>query len=38
VFPYLLRNLAIERANHVWALDITYIVGPAICISGTHQH
>ncbi len=25
VFPYLLRNLAIERANHVWALDITYI-------------
>jgi putative transposase len=25
VFPYLLRSLAIERANHVWALDITYI-------------
>ncbi len=25
VFPYLLRGLAIERANHVWALDITYI-------------
>jgi putative transposase len=25
VFPYLLRNLAIDRANHVWALDITYI-------------
>jgi putative transposase len=25
VFPYLLRGLAIERANAVWALDITYI-------------
>jgi putative transposase len=25
VFPYLLRGLAIERANRVWALDITYI-------------
>ena len=25
VFPYLLRGLAIERANQVWALDITYI-------------
>jgi putative transposase len=25
VFPYLLRELAIERANQVWALDITYI-------------
>ncbi len=25
VFPYLLRGLAIERANHVWATDITYI-------------
>lgn len=25
IYPYLLRNLAIERANHVWALDITYI-------------
>jgi len=25
VFPYLLRNLAICRANHVWAADITYI-------------
>jgi putative transposase len=25
VFPYLLRSLAIKRANHVWALDITYI-------------
>lgn len=25
VFAYLLRDLAIERANQVWALDITYI-------------
>ena len=25
VFPYLLRQLKIERANQVWAMDITYI-------------
>jgi len=25
VFPYLLRGLAIERANQVWAMDITYV-------------
>jgi putative transposase len=25
VFPYLLRDLAIERPNHVWASDITYV-------------
>ena len=25
VYPYLLRGLAIERANHVWCADITYI-------------
>lgn len=25
VYPYLLRDLAIERANQVWAMDITYI-------------
>lgn len=25
IYPYLLRNLAIERPNHVWALDITYL-------------
>jgi putative transposase len=25
VYPYLLRGLSIERANQVWAMDITYI-------------
>ena len=25
IYPYLLRNVAIERANHVWAADITYV-------------
>jgi len=25
IYPYLLRNLAITRANQVWALDTTYI-------------
>ena len=25
IYPYLLRNVAIEQSNHVWALDITYI-------------
>lgn len=25
VYPYLLRALAIERANHVWSMDITYL-------------
>ncbi len=25
VYPYLLRSLAIEQANHVWCADITYI-------------
>jgi putative transposase len=25
VFPYLLRGLAIERPNHLWCADITYI-------------
>ncbi len=25
IYPYLLRGLAIERPNHVWATDITYI-------------
>ncbi len=25
VYPYLLRNVAVVRANQVWALDTTYI-------------
>ncbi len=25
VYPYLLRNLVIDRVNHVWSTDITYI-------------
>jgi len=25
IFPYLLRNMTIERPNHVWAADITYV-------------
>ncbi len=25
IYPYLLREVVIERANHVWATDITYI-------------
>lgn len=25
IYPYLLRNLRIERPNHVWSTDITYI-------------
>jgi putative transposase len=29
IYPYLLRGLAIERPNQVWAMDITYI--PMAC-------
>ena len=25
IYPYLLRNLTITRADHVWCADITYI-------------
>jgi putative transposase len=25
IYPYLLRNLPIERPDHVWAMDITYV-------------
>jgi putative transposase len=29
IYPYLLRNVAIERADHVWSTDITYV--PLAC-------
>ena len=25
IYPYLLRNLVVDRPNQVWAMDITYI-------------
>ena len=25
IYPYLLRGVAVERPNHVWSTDITYI-------------
>jgi putative transposase len=25
IYPYLLRGVAVERANHVWSSDITYV-------------
>jgi putative transposase len=25
IYPYLLRNLAVRRPNHVWAMDLTYV-------------
>jgi len=28
VFPYLLRDLAVDRPNQVWAADITYVPLP----------
>ena len=34
VYPYLLRGLNIERPNHVWATDITYIRMPIDIKSG----
>ena len=35
IYPYLLRGLAIERPNQVWAMDITYVPnGPRLCLSG----
>lgn len=28
IYPYLLRNLAVERPNQVWGIDITYVRMP----------
>lgn len=28
IYPYLLRNLKVEQANQVWAIDITYVPMP----------
>ena len=33
IYPYLLRNLSIERPNHVWAADITFQSVVAFSIS-----
>jgi putative transposase len=38
IYPYLLRDMAIERANHVWAADITYIpIGRGFLYRGDHR-
>ena len=35
IYPYLLRDLVVERANQVWAMDITYIPnGTRLCLPG----
>ena len=35
IFPYLLRDVTIERPNHVWAADITYIpIGAGLPLPG----
>ena len=38
IYPYLLRNLTIERANHVWAADITYIpIARGACVAAVEH-
>ena len=34
VYPYLLRGLAIDRANQVYAMDILHPDGTGLCVSG----
>jgi putative transposase len=36
VYPYLLRDLVIERPNHVWCCDVTYSA-PRPGWSGVHM-
>jgi putative transposase len=45
VYPYLLRDLTIDRPNHVWATDITYVPMArgfvylvAIAYTGKNEH
>jgi putative transposase len=34
IYPYLLRGLAVERANQVWCMDITYVpMAEGLCLS-----
>jgi putative transposase len=38
IYPYLLRNLVIDRPNQVWATDISYIAdGKRLCLSGCNH-
>ena len=35
IYPYLLRNMHIERPDHVWATDLTYIpITPRLSLPG----
>ena len=35
IYPYLLRQMKVERPNQVWAMDISYIPdGERLCLSG----
>lgn len=39
VYPYLLRNMDINKVNQVWAIDITYIeLTPLYKVTKTMNH